>query len=54
MPEVIFISCDLAFETPQKFSVTISNKDDQKEMSAKPEPQLFVEEVEPKKKWWQF
>lgn len=54
MPEVVFISCDLALETPQKFSITISNKDDQKEMSAKPEPQLFVEEVEPKKKWWQF
>mgnify|MGYP003583324884 CR=1 FL=1 len=54
MPEVIFISCDLALETSQKFSVTISNKDDQKEMSAEPEPQLFVEEVEPKKKWWQF
>ncbi|WP_433778188.1 hypothetical protein [Flavobacterium anhuiense] len=54
MPEVVFISCDLALETPQKFSVTISNKNDQKEMSAKPQPQLFVEEVEPKKKWWQF
>jgi hypothetical protein len=54
IPEVVFISCDLALEIPQKFSITISNKDDQKEMSIKPEPQLFVEEVESKKKWWQF
>ncbi|MBE8725694.1 LysM peptidoglycan-binding domain-containing protein [Flavobacterium hungaricum] len=54
MPEVVFISCDLALETPQKFSVTISNKDDQREMRVKPAAQLFVEEVEPKKKWWQF
>lgn len=54
MPEVVFISCDLALETPQKFSVTISNKEDQKEMNAKPKSQLFVEEAEPKKKWWQF
>ncbi|UPZ17817.1 peptidoglycan-binding protein LysM [Flavobacterium humidisoli] len=54
IPEVVFISCDLALETPQKFSVTISNKDDQKEMSVKPKAQLFVEEIESKKKWWQF
>jgi len=54
MPEVIFISCSLELDIPQKYSVTISNLNDKKEMRATPEPQLFIEEVKTQKKWWQF
>ncbi|WP_428230705.1 LysM peptidoglycan-binding domain-containing protein [Flavobacterium sp.] len=54
MPEAIFVSCSLELDTPQKYSVTISNLNDKKEMRTTPEIQLFVEEVKPKKKWWQF
>jgi hypothetical protein len=54
MPEAIFVSCSLELDTPQKYSVTISNLNDTKEMSTKPEPQLFVEEIKPQKKWWQI
>lgn len=54
MPEAIFVSCSLELDIPQKYSVTISNLNDKKEMSATPEIQLFVEEVKPKKKWWQL
>jgi len=54
IPEAIFISCSLELDIPQKYSVTISNLNDKKEMSTKPKPQLFIEETEPKKKWWQI
>ncbi|KUJ63467.1 hypothetical protein AR687_01900 [Flavobacteriaceae bacterium CRH] len=54
MPEAIFISCTLELDIPQKYSVTISNLNDKEEMSTKPKAELFVEVIEPKKKWWQF
>lgn len=54
MPETVYISCTLELDIPQKYVVTISNLNDKKEMSTKPEPQLFIEEIEPQKKWWQF
>ena len=54
MPEAIFISCTLALDTPQKYTVTISNLNDKEEMSTKPKPELFFDVITPKKKWWQF
>lgn len=54
MPEAIFVSCTLELDIPQKYSVTISNLNDKEEMSAKPKPELFFDEIKPKKKWWQF
>ncbi|OXA94366.1 peptidoglycan-binding protein LysM [Flavobacterium hercynium] len=54
MPESIFISCDLKLDTPQNYTVTISNLDDKKEISASPRQELFIEETKPQKKWWQL
>lgn len=53
-PESIFISCSLELDTLQKYSVSISNLNDQKEFSATPKQELFIEETKPQKKWWQF
>jgi hypothetical protein len=54
IPESIFISCDLELEVLQKYSVSISNLNDRKEMSTTPKQELFIEETQPKKKWWEF
>jgi hypothetical protein len=54
IPESIFISCTLELDTLQKYSVTIANLNDKEEMSTKPKPELFVDVIQPKKKWWQF
>jgi hypothetical protein len=54
MPESIFCSCTLALDTPQKYTVTISNLNDKEKMSTKPKPELFFDEIKPKQKWWQF
>ena len=54
MPEAVFVSCTLALDSPQKYTVTISNLNDKAEMSTKPKHELFVEVVQPKKKWWQL
>lgn len=54
MPETIFISCNLELDSPQKYSVTISNLNDKKEIITKPKQELFVEEIQTQKKWWQF
>lgn len=54
IPESIFISCNLELEVPQKYSVSISNLNERKEISASPKQELFIEETQPQKKWWQF
>lgn len=54
IPESIFISCNLELDVPQKYSVSISNLNDRKEISATPKQELFIEETQPQKKWWQF
>lgn len=54
MPESIFCSCTLALDTPQKYTVSISNLNDNEKMSTKPKPELFFDEIKPKQKWWQF
>jgi hypothetical protein len=52
MPESIFCSCTLALDTPQKYTVTISNLNDNEKMSTKPKPELFLDVITPKRKWW--
>ncbi|MEO8237034.1 MAG: hypothetical protein ABI576_02925 [Flavobacterium sp.] len=54
IPENIFITCNLELDTLQKYSVSISNLNDKKEISATPKQELFIEETKPQKKWWQF
>lgn len=54
IPESIFCSCTLELDTPQKYTVTISNLNDKEKMSTKPKPELFFDEIKPKQKWWQF
>jgi hypothetical protein len=54
MPESVFCSCTLALDTPQKYTISISNLNDKEKMSTKPKPELFFDEVKPKQKWWQL
>lgn len=54
VPESIFITCDLELDTPQKYSVSISNLNQNKEISATPKQELFVGETKKKQKWWQL
>lgn len=54
IPEAVFVSCTLGLDIPQKYSITISNLNDKEEMSAKPKPELFFDEIKPQKKWWKF
>jgi hypothetical protein len=53
-PESIFISCSLELDIPQNYSVSISNLHEHKEISATPKQELFIEETQPRKKWWQL
>jgi hypothetical protein len=54
IPESIFISCNLELDVPQKYSVSIANLNERKEISATPKQELFVGENKKKKKWWQL
>ena len=54
IPESIFISCNLELDVPQKYSVSIANLNERKELSATPKQELFVGENKKKQKWWHF
>lgn len=54
IPESIFISCNLELDVPQKYSVSIANLNESKEISATPKQELFVGENKKKQKWWQL
>jgi hypothetical protein len=54
IPESIFISCNLELDVPQKYSVSIANLNERKEINATQKQELFIEETKPQKKWWQL
>ena len=54
VPESIFISCNLELDVLQKYSVSIANLNERKEISAMPKQELFVGENKKKQKWWQL
>ncbi|MEO8255501.1 MAG: LysM domain-containing protein [Flavobacterium sp.] len=54
LPETLLISCDLALDSLQRYSVTICNLNDKSEQVIATRQELFMGEVKPQKKWWQL
>ncbi|MBE0390784.1 hypothetical protein [Flavobacterium sp. PL002] len=53
-PESVFVSCDLALDVTQKYTISISNLNDTKEQVIATRQKIFIDESKPQKKWWQF
>lgn len=49
LPESLMITCDLLLDIPQKYTITISNLYDKKELVIASRQEIYVDEIRPKK-----